>query len=184
MPTIIRETFWRFFHLHVKRVRPTEKYFFPASLTQYSCVARALALQQSLIVMTTIIRETLQHGVGIHAVVSIPSICLSSYSHCVEETDLVQPSAAAAPGSQRRRGDGDAAIAAAPCAGYTRLQRLKSVTFFHIISSCHHSSLSNLHGCQSIQEDWEMMQWTLPAQNRAFIRSLLYQRKALKKVTR
>ena len=40
--------------------------------------------------MTTIIRETLQHGVGIHAVVSIPSICLSSYSHCVEETDLVQ----------------------------------------------------------------------------------------------
>ena len=43
-----------------------------------------------LIVMTTIIRETLQHGVGIHAVVSIPSICLSSYSHCVEETDLVQ----------------------------------------------------------------------------------------------
>ena len=66
--------------------------------------------------MTTIIRETLQHGVGIHAVVSIPSICLSSYSHCVEETDLVQPSAAAALGS-RRRGDGGGAIAA-PCAGY------------------------------------------------------------------
>ena len=91
------------FHLHVKRVRPTKKKFFPASLTQYSCAARALALQQSLIVMTTIIRETLQHGVGIHAVVSIPSICLSSYSHCVEETDLVQPSAAAALGSRAPR---------------------------------------------------------------------------------
>ena len=115
----------------------------------YSCVARALALQQSLIVMTTIIRETLQHGVGIHAVVSIPSICLSSYSHCVEETDLVQPPAAAALGS--RRGDGGAT--AARLVLVTRLQRLKSVTFFHIISSCHHSSLSNLHGCQSIQED-------------------------------
>ena len=92
----------------------TYKYFFPAPLSPYSCAARALALQQSLIVMTTIIRETLQHGVGIHAVVSIPSICLSSYSHCVEETDLVQPPAAAALGS--RRGDGDAT--AAPCAGY------------------------------------------------------------------
>ena len=46
--------------------------------------------ESGLIVMTTIIRKTLQHGVGIHAVVSIPSICLSSYSHCVEETDLVQ----------------------------------------------------------------------------------------------
>ena len=98
-----------------KPLELTQKYFLPAPLSPYSCAARALALQQSLIVMTTIIRETLQHGVGIHAVVSIPSICLSSYSHCVEETDLVQPPAAAAALGSRRS---DGGATAAPCAGY------------------------------------------------------------------